>query len=159
MVADSLMSDIAKYLDAADKNYFKLLVIPEDASEKSEIVGFLRKNGWNSVDVTKEVLRIAEGIPDDKKRLRVPMELEKWLNNLSLDKVIFENISILFSPELGKIDPIRLLKYGFARDRRAVVIFPGHIKGDKAEYSLEGKKDHMMMDVSEVVCYSNKGGK
>lgn len=153
------MNDIEKYLDVANKNYFKLLVIPDDVKEKSEIVAFLKKDGWNNIDVTKEVLRIVEGVPEDKKRLRVAMELEKWLNNLKADKCIFENISILFSPELGKIDPIRLIKYGFARERRAVIMFPGHIRGDKAEYSLEGKEDHMIMDVSEVVCYSSKGGK
>ncbi|WNZ30023.1 MAG: BREX-3 system P-loop-containing protein BrxF [Candidatus Bathyarchaeota archaeon] len=153
------MKNIVQYLDAVNKNYFKLLVIPDDVKEKSEIIAFLKKSGWTSIDVTNEVLRIAEGVSEEKKRLRVPMELEKWLNNIVTDKCIFENISILFSPELGKIDPIRLFKYGYARERNAIVIFPGRIRGDKAEYSLEGKEDHMIMDVSEVVCYSGKGAK
>jgi hypothetical protein len=146
--------EISKYLDEAEKNYFKLLVIPENIKEKDAILRFLQSNGWASVDIASEVLKVAETVPEEKKRLRIPMELEKWLSNLKTDKCIFENIAILFSPELGKIDPIRLIKYAFSREKRAVVIFPGRIHGEKAEYSLEGKKDHMIMDVSEVVCYT-----
>lgn len=152
------MEEIMKYLDEAENNYFKLLVIPEDSRERDDIVKFLESRGWSRLDVAKEVFRIAKTIPEDKKRLRMSIELEKWLGSLSGDRYIFENISVLFSPELGKIDPIRLFKYRFSRERRAVLIFPGRIKGEKAEYSLEGRPDHMTMDVSEVICYPTKGG-
>jgi hypothetical protein len=151
------MEQIMKYLDEAENNYFKLLVIPEDCKEKNDIIRFLEDQGWKRLDITKEVFRIEKDIPRDKEKLRTSIELENWLSNLSGDKYIFENIEILFSPELGKIDPIRLFKYRFCRERIAILIFPGRIKGEKAEYSLEGREDHMIMDVSEVICYPTKG--
>ncbi len=143
------------YLSEAAQNHFKLLVVPEEGIEKEEIVDLLKAKGWQLFNVTKELLAILERIPKEKRRLRGSMELEKWLHNLKGDKFLFDNVDLLFSPELGKIDPIRMFKY-FSRDNKAVLFFPGRIKGRQAEYSLEGKPDHIAMDVSEVLCYSEE---
>lgn len=141
-----------EYLSEAAQNHFKLLVVPEEGMDKEEIIGFLQARGWQIYSVTKEFLRILEKIPKEKRRLRGSIELKKWLYKLKGDKFLFDNIDVLFSPELGKIDPIRMFKY-FSRDCKSVLLFPGRIKGRQAEYSLEGKPDHMVMDVSEVLCY------
>ena len=141
-----------EYLLEAAQNHFKLLVVPEEGIDKEEIIAFLQARGWQMYSVTKEFLCILEKIPKDKRRLRGSIELKKWLYNLKRDKFLFDNIDVLFSPELGKIDPIRMFKY-FSRDRKSVLFFPGRIRGHRAEYSLEGKPDHMVMDVSEVLCY------
>ena len=145
-----------EYLSEAAQNHFKLLVVPEEGIDKEEIITFLQARDWEMYSVTKEFLRILEKIPKEKRRLRGSMELKKWLYNLKKDKFLFDNIDVLFSPELGKIDPIRMFKY-FSRDRRSVLFFPGRIRGRRAEYSLEGKPDHMVMDVSEVLCYLEEG--
>jgi hypothetical protein len=143
------------YLNVAADNHFKLLIVPEECQERDQILRTLQANGWRRFDVTKEVLKIAANIPKEKRLIRLSLELKAWLNNLQGDKFLFANIGILFSPELGKIDPIRLFKY-FSRGRQSVLLFPGRISGQKAEFSQEGKPDYMTMDVSEVVCYPTR---
>ena len=146
---------LAAYLSEAEQNHFKLLIVPESAINKEKMIAFLKTKEWQEFNVTKEFLDILKDIPKEKMRLRGSIELEKWLQNLKGDKFIFYNIDMLFSPELGKIDPIRLFKY-FSRNHRSVLFFPGRIRGSRAEYSLEGKPDHMVMDVSEVLCYTEE---
>lgn len=141
------------YLSDAIQNHFKLLVVPEEGVNKEEIITFLKERGWQFYNLTQELLVILDKIPEEKKRLRGSIELEKWLRSLEGDKFVFDNIELLFSPEIGKIDPIRMIKY-FSRDHSAVMFFPGRVRGKQAEYSIEGKDDYMIMDVSEVLCYS-----
>ena len=141
------------YLSDAGQNHFKLLVVPEEGTNKDEIIEFLKGKDWRLYNITQELLVILERIPKEKRRLRGPIELEKWLRSLDGDRFVFDKIELLFSPETGKIDPIRMIKY-FSRDHHSVMFFPGRVRGKQAEYSLEGKEDHMIMDVSEVLCYS-----
>lgn len=144
-----------EYLSEAAQNHFKLLVVPEEGIDKEEIIAFLDGRGWRKYSITKQFLSILEKIPKEKRRLRGSIELDKWLHNLRGQKFLFDDIDILFSPELGKIDPIRMFKY-FSRDRRVVLFFSGRIRGRRAEYSIEGKPDHIVMDVSEVLCYAKE---
>ena len=144
-----------EYLSEAEQNHFKLLVVPEEGVDKEEIIASLQARGWHVYSVTKEFLRIVENIPKKKRRLRGSIEFKNWLYNLKKDKFLFDHIDVLFSPDLGKIDPIRMFKY-FSRDHRSVLFFPGRIRGRQAEYSLEGKPDHMIMDISEVLCYEEE---
>jgi len=140
------------YLSEVGHNHFKLLVVPEEAVDKDRVTALLVAKGWHLYNVTKESVQVLEKIPKEKRRLRGPIELERWLSNLKGDKFLFDNIDVLFSPELGKIDPIRMFKY-FSREHESILFFPGRIRGAQAEYSLEGKPDHIVMDVSEVLCY------
>jgi hypothetical protein len=143
------------HLSELGYNHFKLLVVPEEMVDKERVAAFLAAKGWHSYNVTKAAVQILDKIPKEKRRLRGPIELEKWLSRLKGDKFVFDNIDVLFSPELGKIDPIRMFKY-FSREHESIVFFPGRIRGAQAEYSLEGKPDHIVMDVSEVLCYSER---
>lgn len=143
------------FLDDARQNHFKLLIIPEEEINKEEVKDFLKERGWKLYNLTQELLAILEKIPKEKRRLRASIEFEKWLHELDGSKFLFDNIELLFSPEIGKIDPIRMLKY-FSRDHTSVMFFPGKVRGKQAEYSIEGKEDYMIMDVSEVLCYSEQ---
>lgn len=145
-------STLESYLSEVGYNHFKLLVVPEEAVDKDRVTTFLVARGWHVYNVTKESVQVLEKIPKEKRRLRGPIELERWLSNLKGDRFLFDNIDVLFSPELGKIDPIRMFKY-FSREHESILFFPGRIRGAQAEYSLEGKPDHIVMDVSEVLCY------
>ena len=48
------MKDVLKYLEITDKNYFKLLVIPEDVENKNEIMVFLEKNGYDNAETNND---------------------------------------------------------------------------------------------------------
>lgn len=148
--------ELEEYLQEAEQNYFKLLVIPSEPAGEKGIIDFLESRGWSPYDMTREFLRILDSIPRDKWQLRGSIELDRWLSNLPGEKSVFHSVDLLFSPELGKIDPVRTLKY-FSRGRRSVLLFPGRINGQRAEFSIEGKPDYMVMDVSEVLCVREQG--
>ena len=59
-------------------------------------------------------------------------------------------MNILYSPELGKLNPMGAFKYR-SRDRECVAIVEGSVYGNRIQYSEYGKDDHVEMDVSELI--------
>jgi len=67
------------------------------------------------------------------------------------NKTLFvDNVEILFSPELGKVNPVDTFKR-ISRQRVVVLAIPARRQGGFAEYSTVGREDHMMMPLSEYI--------
>ena len=66
------------------------------------------------------------------------------------DKVILFDTSILFSPELGRLNPVGAFKYK-SREKEIIVIMNGLIYGERVRYSEPGRDDYTEMDVSELI--------
>ncbi len=82
-----------------------MLVIVDNSRQHEKIINALKNKEWNSYDVTEEVLRLLESIPAEKRKLRIGAKIKEWFNGLP-DKVILYNTNILYSPDLGKLNPI-----------------------------------------------------
>jgi len=59
-----------------------------------------------------------------------------------------DNIEILFSPELGKINPVDTFKR-VSRQRVVALALPARRQGGNAVYSLLGREDYMLMPLEE----------
>jgi hypothetical protein len=59
-----------------------------------------------------------------------------------------DNIEILFSPELGKINPVDTFKR-ISRQRVVVMALPARRQGDSAEYSQIGRDDYLRIPLEE----------
>lgn len=55
--------------------------------------------------------------------------------------LLIDNVEILMSPELGKLNPVDTFKR-IARQRPVVLALPGQRQGEVAEYSTLGREDH-----------------
>ena len=55
--------------------------------------------------------------------------------------LLVDNVEILFSPELGNINPVDTFKR-IARQRPVVLALPARRQGNFAEYSILGRQDH-----------------
>jgi hypothetical protein len=62
--------------------------------------------------------------------------------------LFLDNIELLFSPEVGCLNPIDLFKK-VSRERVVVLSLPCRLTGGtRAEYSEPGRRDHMSLDLS-----------
>jgi len=61
-----------------------------------------------------------------------------------------DNVEMLFSPELGKLNPVDTFKR-MSRQRPIVLALPARRRGAYAEYSLVGRADHMRIPLEDYV--------
>ena len=141
--------DIKTLIEQNRTNYYKMLVIVDNNHQHDKIINALKNEGWISYDVNKAVLEMIGGIPENKVKLRMGEKIKSWVNSLP-EKVILYNTNILYSPELGKLNPIGAFKYR-SRDKEFIVIVEGSASGNRIQYSEYGKADHVEMDVSELI--------
>ncbi|GAB7014916.1 BREX-3 system P-loop-containing protein BrxF [Methanogenium cariaci] len=138
-----------KLLGENQNNHYKMLVIIDNNNQYERITSRLDGDGWSCYDVTKNVISLIEDIPENKRKVRVGSKIKTWFSQLP-DKVILYNTNILYSPELGKLNPIGAFKYR-SRTKEIIVFVEGHISGDRIQYSEYGRPDFVEMDVSELI--------
>jgi len=140
---------LTTYLDQNRTNHYKMLVIVDNNHQHEKIINILHNDGWSSYDVNENILNLLENIPEAKMKLRIGSKIKEWFNKLP-DKVILFNTNILYSPELGKLNPIGAFKYR-SREKECIVFLEGSASGNRIQYSEYGKEDHVEMDVSELI--------
>jgi len=138
-----------KLLEQNRSNHYKMLVVVDNNKQHEKIVSTLKSKGWGDCDITDNILRLLSDIPEEKRKLRIGTKIKEWFNSVP-DHVILFNTNILYSPELGKLNPVGAFKYK-ARDKEIILIVEGHISGNKIIYSEYGRPDFTEMDVSELI--------
>jgi len=126
-----------------------MLVIVDNNHQHEKIINALQNEGWTSYDVNEKILKIIENVPENKIKVRIGSKIKEWANKLP-ERVILYNTNILYSPELGKPNPVAAFKYR-TRDRECILILEGSVSGNRIQYSEYGKEDHVEMDVSELI--------
>ncbi|MCL4298470.1 MAG: BREX-3 system P-loop-containing protein BrxF [Anaerolineae bacterium] len=71
------------------------------------------------------------------------------------EPLLIDNIEILFSPELAKLNPIDTFKR-MSRQRPIVLALPARRAGNYAEYSTLGQADYLKMPLDEFTCIEMK---
>ncbi|MGP8337604.1 MAG: BREX-3 system P-loop-containing protein BrxF [Methanosarcinaceae archaeon] len=137
------------YLEQNRTNHYKMLVIVDNNHQHEKIINALQNEGWTSYDVNENIIKIIENVPENKIKVRIGSKIKEWANKLP-DRVILYNTNILYSPELGKPNPVAAFKYR-TRDRECILILEGSVSGNRIQYSEYGKEDHVEMDVSELI--------
>jgi hypothetical protein len=140
---------LSTLLEQNRTNHYKMLVIVDNSKQHEKIVNALKNKGWDNYDVTDNILKLLADIPEEKRKLRIGTKIKEWFNSLP-DHVILFNTNILYSPELGKLNPIGAFKYK-ARDKEIIIIVEGRISGNKVIYSEYGRPDYTEMDVIELI--------
>lgn len=81
----------------------------------------------------------------------VPRLVDELCDKLSPDgrPLLVDNVELLFSPELGRINPVDTFKR-VARQRPVVLALPARRQGMDAEYSALGRADHMLMPLEDL---------
>jgi len=76
--------------------------------------------------------------------------IDELCDELSPDRrpLLVDNVEILFSPELGRINPVDTFKR-MSRQRPVVLALPARRQGPYAEYSTLGRDDHMRFPLED----------
>jgi len=76
--------------------------------------------------------------------------IDELCDELSPDHrpLLIDNVEILFSPELGRINPVDTFKR-ISRQRPVVLALPARRQGACAEYSALGRQDHMSIPLED----------
>lgn len=141
--------DLKTLLEHNRANHYKLLVIVDNNRQHQKVIDLLKQHGWAAYDVDEHILQIIADTPPDKIKLRIGDQIKKWVLSLP-EKIILYNTNILFSPELGRLNPVGAFKYR-ARDKEIIVFVEGYVSSNRIQYSTYGRKDHAEMDVSELI--------
>jgi len=85
--------------------------------------------------------------------------IDEMCDELSPDgrPLFVDNIEILFSPELGKINPVDTFRR-ISRQRPVVLALPARRRGNHAEYSVLGCKDHMRLPLEDCTIVEMEEG-
>jgi hypothetical protein len=140
---------LSTLLEQNATNYYKMLVIVDNSHQEDKIISALTGQGWTAIDVEAEVLKLISDMPPEKIKLRIGDAIKQWFNGLP-DKIILYNTSILYSPDLGRLNPVGAFKYK-ARERELIVLLEGQEHSERIVYSQYGRPDHCEMDVSELI--------
>lgn len=143
--------DINTLLDENRTNHYKLLTIVGNNPPKADsILEYLKSNGWEVYDVEEKVFEISDGIPHNKVKLRIGREIKRWIKSLSR-KVILINSNILYSEDMGKINPFNAFKYSMRSDREGVLFLDAKLKGNMAIYSTPDRPDYQEFELTDVL--------
>ncbi len=140
---------LSELLEQAQNNYYKMLTVIDNNHNADKLINTLTPKGWNAYDVTAEVIKMLEGLPEAKRKVRIGIKIKEWFLSLP-DKIILYNTSFLYSPELGRLNPIGAFKYK-SRNKEIIVIMEGQVSGNRLQYSEYGRPDHCDIDISEVI--------
>ena len=81
-----------------------------------------------------------------------PRLIDELCDELSPDgrPLLIDNIELLFSPEMGRINPVDTFKR-VSRQRPVVLALPARRQGMHAEYSALGRDDYMLMPLADYI--------
>lgn len=143
--------DINTLIDENRTNHYKLLTIVGNNPSKSDsILKYLENNQWQVYDVEEKIFELSEGIPHDKVKLRIGREIKRWIRDLG-DKVVLINSNILYSQDMGKINPFNAFKYSMRSGREGVLFLDAKLKGNMAIYSTPDRPDYQEFELTDVL--------
>lgn len=88
----------------------------------------------------------------------VHREIDRLCDELSPDgrPLFVDNIELMFSPELGKVNPVDTFKR-ISRQRPIVLALPARRVGNYAEYSTVERPDYMHMGIGDYIVINLEG--
>ena len=142
--------DLAELVRQANTNHYRMLLVLDNEHQSEVFLSKLEAEGWKGYDVEQAVLSMLEQVPENKVKLRISGEIKKWFLQLP-ERVVLYNTTILYSPELGRLNPVGAFKYK-SRENLVIVLAEGRLAGQKLQYSEYNRPDYTEVDVSEIIC-------
>ncbi|MDR0911961.1 MAG: BREX-3 system P-loop-containing protein BrxF [Methanobrevibacter sp.] len=101
------------------------------------------------INLSIEISHLVSDLSTRDKKMKGADILKNFLEEQDDDIIALDDISYIFSPELGKIEISSTLKY-FTRDGKIVIVFiDGKLSDNKLTYSSVEKLNYIEMDVSQ----------
>lgn len=122
-----------------------VILVGRPGSGKSRILRQLSKN--NYLNLSKELSKRLLPIPREKRPDQVFSLLQEIIETQQEPVLLFDNIEILFLPELD-LDPLKVLGK-LSREKTVVVAWVGYFDGSELSWSEPGRPDYKTYLVRE----------
>ncbi|MBN1316290.1 MAG: BREX-3 system P-loop-containing protein BrxF [Anaerolineales bacterium] len=144
----ALVSELVRSIELIASDRHKLVILPGDfCAGKTAVL----KKAAAVIDgtylnlnllLTERLLKLPRQMYADG--VTVHRLIDELCDELSPDgrPLLVDNVEILFSPELGRVNPVDTFKR-IARQRPVVLALPARRQGDHVEYSTFGSQDYM----------------
>lgn len=103
-----------------------------------------------NLELSERLLKLPKTVMNDG--VTVPNLIDEICDvfSPSRETLFVDNIELLFSPELGKINPVDTFKR-ISRQRPVVIAIPAYREGSMAVYSTPNSKDYFPIPLEEFV--------
>lgn len=143
--------DIKTLINENRTNHYKLLtIVGNNPSRADRILEYLKKENWQIDDVEDVIIKISEEMPYDKLKLRIGREIKRWVQNLG-NHVALINSNVLYSEDMGKINPFNAFKYTMRGNREGILFLDAKLKNNLAIYSTPDRPDYQEFELSDVL--------
>ena len=158
MPAESLVDQLTKALSAAAHDRHKLvLVLGGFGTGKTQLLQAVAAATEGAIlnlnlALTERLRQLPRSRYADG--VTVHAEIDKLCDELSQHgrPLFVDNVELLFSPELGKVNPVDTFKR-IARQRPVVLALPARRDGNYAEYASVGRADYLRMEIGDYIIF------
>ncbi len=156
-MSSMLSQKVADQVSSASTLYFRLILLvgPPRTGKTNTLKQLAEEKSWPLVNVN---LALSERLLQMTSRQRA-LNIEKVLSDISNqneeDIVLFDNIEVLFSPELQQ-DPLRLLQ-SLARNRTIIAAWPGEFYNDTLTYAEPSHREFKRYFTPDAIVVHSAG--
>jgi hypothetical protein len=140
------MNPLKQLLQDIKDQYHRIIIINEEDADTYK--KFCNDNKIQIINLSAKLSELTVNLPADEKTMEAWDKLKEWMSCQKDTILAFDNIDYLFSPEVGRIDPIKNFNY-YSRDKQIIILF---IKARKRNnlliYSEEGNEDYIELDIT-----------
>jgi len=133
-------------ITANDRHKLVILLGGFSAGKTRLLKGLAPEIGAEYVNLNLQLAERLLAVPQSRYRDGVTVHrlVDELCDALSPDgrPLFIDNVELLFSPEVGKINPVDTFKR-IARQRQIVLALPAKRQGNNAVYSTLGREDYM----------------
>lgn len=156
MTADSFVKKLAQAVQSASHDRHKLiLVLGTFGSGKTQLLQTTSEAIEGAyVNLNLALTNRLRQLPRSRYAdgVTVHTEIDKLCEEQSQHgrPLFIDNVELLFSPELGKVNPVDTFKR-IARQRPVVLALPARRDGSFAEYATVGRADYLRMEIGDYI--------
>lgn len=139
------LEDAIKDMQTGVKRY-KVIIVNQKSNKYLKEIEELK---IKTINLDFELSQIVKDLSPEEKSNESWDLLKNYFSNLN-DKILaISNIDYIFSPEVGRLNPVHNFNY-FSRDHQIfILVLNARRRGNNLIYSNEGMPDYIEMDISE----------
>lgn len=155
-MADNTVQQLVEAVHTTSHDRHKLvLVLGDFGSGKTPLLRAVSDRvGGEYINLNLQLTERLRQLPRSRYNdgVTVHREIDQLCGEFSPDDrpLFIDNIELLFSPELGKVNPVDTFKR-ISRQRPIVLALPARRDGSYAEYSTVDRPDYMHMEIGEYI--------
>jgi len=150
-MVEQLADKVIQRIDQAAELYHRLviLVAPAGTGKTAALQDVHKRTAAPLINVNLELSRRMLDLTERQRALQLPRLLSDIVGASSADRVLLDNIEVIFDVTL-KQDPLRLLQ-GLSRNRTVVVAWSGSFDGEHMFYATPDHPEYKRYSVRDLL--------